>query len=326
MNSGLLSKFRAELMGIAALMILICHANVNHVALPDILYKLFIFGNLGVDIFLFVSGFGLYYSLKGRTGSFSKWYKRRYLRILVPYLLIGVLFWTYDAIVNQEGWNYFVLNLSTLSYWLDHRGAWYVALLLPLYLMTPLLYKMLAGKRRWLWTVLLAAAIMVFSAIPSTHISSLHSAVISNIQFALMRVPSFIIGMALGPSIHENKKISFYLLLGIPAVLFVLMKLAGLGELTMFLKGVMLIVIFVNVMNTIEMKRLKSIFRWFGDISLESYLCNIFLSKVLLDLSWNVCGLDLSYGNYLEYACVLLFGTLLSVLFHKISKRIIKTI
>ena len=30
-----------------------------------------------------------------------------------------------------------VLNISTISYWLEHKGAWYIAMLIPLYAITP---------------------------------------------------------------------------------------------------------------------------------------------------------------------------------------------
>lgn len=59
----LLSKYRTQLMGIAAIMIIICHAVSYGVVLPSILKKITLYGNLGVDIFLFLSGLGCYYSL-----------------------------------------------------------------------------------------------------------------------------------------------------------------------------------------------------------------------------------------------------------------------
>ena len=62
---GLLSDYRTELMGIAALMVILCHSLMP----PSIDYhssflKWFLIqGNRGVDIFFFVSGFGLFISL-----------------------------------------------------------------------------------------------------------------------------------------------------------------------------------------------------------------------------------------------------------------------
>lgn len=62
-NLSLFSKYRTEIMGIAAIMIIIGHAEGNGVLMPWMMTKIIIQGGLGVDIFLFLSGMGLYYSL-----------------------------------------------------------------------------------------------------------------------------------------------------------------------------------------------------------------------------------------------------------------------
>ncbi len=57
----------------------------------------------------------------------------------VPYLVLAVPFYFASDILvaNQGDWGLFVLDVSTLSYWLLHWGAWYVAMLVPLYLFGP---------------------------------------------------------------------------------------------------------------------------------------------------------------------------------------------
>lgn len=59
---GIISKHRLALMGIAAIMILLCHSVVAKVEMPAIAQKILVNGNLGVDIFLLLSGFGMHYS------------------------------------------------------------------------------------------------------------------------------------------------------------------------------------------------------------------------------------------------------------------------
>ena len=60
-----------------------------------------------------------------------------------------------------------------------------------------------------------------------------------------------------------------------------------------------------------------------GVISLESYLANVYLGDILNHMPWRFGNLDLSYGHYLEYACVLVFGLLLAVLSHRLNKKIL---
>ena len=62
-NLSLLSKYRTELMGISALLILICHS-VAYISMPNFMKYTLSLGNIGVDLFLFISGMGLWYSLE----------------------------------------------------------------------------------------------------------------------------------------------------------------------------------------------------------------------------------------------------------------------
>lgn len=66
MNLFLLSKYRTQLMGIATVMIIVCHSvgfgcQISNSILKSIIQHC----SLGVDIFLFLSGLGCWYSLRG---------------------------------------------------------------------------------------------------------------------------------------------------------------------------------------------------------------------------------------------------------------------
>lgn len=68
MNLSLLSKYRTQMMGLAALMIIACHAPASDVAMPSILRQVLGFGNYGVGVFFFLSGIGCWYSLNKSSG------------------------------------------------------------------------------------------------------------------------------------------------------------------------------------------------------------------------------------------------------------------
>ena len=63
-NLGWLSDYRTEIMGVCAIGIILCHANLAHVAVPSVIKTLLGVGNFCVDIFLFLSGLGIGFSLK----------------------------------------------------------------------------------------------------------------------------------------------------------------------------------------------------------------------------------------------------------------------
>lgn len=61
-NLNKISEHRTELMGLSAILILICHS-VAYIDMPSILHYALSLGNIGVDLFLFLSGMGMWYSL-----------------------------------------------------------------------------------------------------------------------------------------------------------------------------------------------------------------------------------------------------------------------
>lgn len=90
-NLGLFSQYRSELMGIATLLIIICHAPIYGVQMPQWLSIFLSNGGLGVDIFLFLSGMGMYNSWtsnKKKGNSLLFWLFKRYIRIIIPSILI----------------------------------------------------------------------------------------------------------------------------------------------------------------------------------------------------------------------------------------------
>lgn len=59
-----ISQYRTELMGVATLLVIFGHAAGNGVVMPGWMESLCGLASVGVDIFLLVSGLGLWYSLQ----------------------------------------------------------------------------------------------------------------------------------------------------------------------------------------------------------------------------------------------------------------------
>ena len=66
---GDLSRYRTELMGFSALLILICHSTA-YIDMPSIVVYALSVANIGVDLFLFLSGMGMWYSMQRRCDMF----------------------------------------------------------------------------------------------------------------------------------------------------------------------------------------------------------------------------------------------------------------
>lgn len=135
-------------MGIAILCIILFHQRFFS---NDFSFFFRHYGFLGVDVFLFVSGFGIYYSLKkGQelNESVNSFYARRLMRIL-PTCIIGgmafLYFWMNGAPkLHHTG----SLNFYSAFVGLD---VWYIRSLLIFYAISPLLFRLLKyNKYPWI--------------------------------------------------------------------------------------------------------------------------------------------------------------------------------
>ena len=83
-----LSRYRGELMGAAMLFIVLFHVDLPRY---DLYYGLRRCGNVGVDMFLFLSGIGLWYSWSKNT-SLRQFFLNRYIRIYPAWLIVASLY------------------------------------------------------------------------------------------------------------------------------------------------------------------------------------------------------------------------------------------
>lgn len=84
----------------------------------------------------------------GTRNKKDEFYKRRFQRVIAPYLLIAATWYGIKYLLIQQNPTGFFYELSTLSFWIDHQGAWYVAMLVPVYLIFPLFYNWVEDGNR----------------------------------------------------------------------------------------------------------------------------------------------------------------------------------
>lgn len=123
---------RTEAMGIAMLMVLFYHFQSNW----------FYPGFLGVDVFLFLSAYGLCRSFE--TNTVVVFYKHRIQRIIPLYLIMGmgITIVYLSCYHTQLSWLDILCNSSSLNYWGlgGNVAEWYLSFLLILYLLFPLIF------------------------------------------------------------------------------------------------------------------------------------------------------------------------------------------
>lgn len=313
LNTQLISKFRSELMGLATIGILMCHAHAYDVSLPFHLDSVLGLGQMGVMLFFFLSGIGLSYSLGNvefSCKSTLKWYRKRFTRLLIPYLIITGSAILVEMIGNQifSGGGY-LYRLSTVSYWFHDGGAWFVCVLIPLYLIAPF-WKVVLGKVK-------------FPIIPTLLIMGIMYFANTSFQGDFRQAAFFFPGFWMARYIKSNYQLSlrgtilFFLCIGI---LLVLYRFFGVGALLAILLFPF-IWISCLLLNLMENTFVNPVLRFFGNISLESYLFNTSL------ITW-INHFNLLPGSLYpyRYAFIVVFGVLFAWIIHTACKPLVKII
>lgn len=136
--------FRTELMGMAILWVILYHSKLQ---VPFLNFFINI-GYGGVDVFLFLSGYGLYFSYY-KNNNVLAFLKKRWLRIFPTYAFVVILSM---LLLGTFTWQKYLIYISTLGFWVN-RGyfEWYIPSLMALYLMFPIFYKMVHKRPIYYW-------------------------------------------------------------------------------------------------------------------------------------------------------------------------------
>ena len=164
MESNLFSRYRAELMGISIVLIVLFHCDILN------------FGDIGVDCFLFLSGLGLYRSLSKNSNKCS-FYRKRFVRLLPAYLIVALpVVIIYDY--NECWWKWLILaigDFTTVSMLVRLPCRyWFFFVLIIFYLLAPLFYSIICkGDKRknvLVYVFILMVCTVITQMLPGTSV------------------------------------------------------------------------------------------------------------------------------------------------------------
>lgn len=292
---SLLSKHRNAIYGFAALWIVLFHyADMGRKVAGfspklDTLWYTMQMGNIGVDIFLFLSGMGLYYSFL-KDSRILRFYYKRIIRVVLPFILLCIPYMTYLLASGRITVSGYFYDITTIGYWTgksEGTDPWYVPAVLALYLIYPLIYKILFCRERGSFVrclILLAVSVGVTLALWQFSRGYLYS----HFDKLLPRVTVFILGCWCGKPIKEKKSYTPWLLLLAMTVVFfayplytrAILSPSGGPKTPWFryygsLTGVMMVFLLAVFFEIFSSIRLDRFFAFFGAFSLEIYLVHI---------------------------------------------------
>lgn len=293
-NMNLFSTYRSVMMGIATLLVVFHHLTfkVSGTILSDAYMFARHLGAMGVDLFLFVSGFGLYYSFSKRN-NIKDFYIKRLQRILPTFFIIAVPIYIYIDLIKGEGdILQFFKDIFLVSYWLDGNGnEWFIAAILVLYFCFPIIYKVLKEKNG------IAKLVIIWSCLV-VGIRILNIDLFLNANTFWSRIPIFIFGVYAGKYIQNKILVNKNRLLVLSVITLLMMLII---EALFAIQGakmaysfwprifygplalsfmVILLMIFEAIDFNNRCKKVAAVFRFIGTISLEIYLTHVSCIKL----------------------------------------------
>ena len=317
-----ISNYRGEIFGISIISIILFHyfegvaisgETGKFLTLLAFLYN-GIIGSVGVDVFLFLSGYGVFYSLSRKQG-FIAFYIKRIERVVIPYLIVGCAFWIIkDLIIGRESFWRFLYDYSLLSFWGEGiRTFWYISLICILYAISPYIYE--RHRVMFFWGGLsILLTIFLYRVYPSKY---------TEIEIAILRIPVFLIGMYVA-SLSKNRRTISQLLFGLLALSVPLKIVWGMygfpfSRLINGCYAVFLVVLYVVIRHWgDDNSKTFSAMVWFGSYSLELYIVHVALRNLM-----RTFGLNLT--NPLLYAGCIITSVPLSIALSKAVKSLSKT-
>ena len=284
-----ISRRRSELMGVAAILVLLFH-------LPEFtdnaLWRFVAVkrGNMGVDMFILLSGFGLTYSLKANPDP-GRYWARRLERLLPSYYLMIALVILIAGMPERAS---LIAHILPIHLWVGHSELWFISACLLYYLVIPPMYRLMMRAR---WPRLMLAALMgVFCVIVPA------ATRISGPEIAVMRLPALVAGVSIGvfAQRHEGRW-DFAIDAAMVAALYIagfvlsrhpnmlshppvdLMNSVQAGRMGKALRTPLIVVVLALMLEGVErtpLRFLNAILRAAGRVSLEIYLCSDLLQYV----------------------------------------------
>lgn len=143
-----------ELKGLAVLTVLFGHIGYFLITGNLFLFPLSTISGVGVDLFLFLSGYGLVVSAMRKSRTIGNFYRDRLLKLMIPLWAILAVFYLLDFFVLNKSYpinsiiSSFLGFFPTASLYSDiNSPLWYFTLILFYYLIFPLVF---IKKKPWL--------------------------------------------------------------------------------------------------------------------------------------------------------------------------------
>ncbi len=298
MQWGDLSKYRNQLYGISMIWIVIFHVydafykKLNFKWMSSIIFN---HGNIGVDIFLLLSGISMYYAMrkyeKLNLKNIMSFYKKRLWKILKVYVFFCIPFLAFIHLVLKPNTSKFVSQLLFIDDGLS--SFWFLSGIIICYLIYPLLEGL---RRKGRKDVIVALILLYYVSLFA--VNHYYPKLYDSYEIMWTRIPIFMVGSLFADKVAENrtvslKEVSFFtsfILLKAP-ILYAISRISLISEtkvvvsrLLMGWTGIGVIFIWLLFIKLYEGSKLDCLVSKIGTFTLEVYVFHIALRILSLQL------------------------------------------
>lgn len=191
-----ISEFRIWLMTLAITFVVIYHYKCWVNGIPWYIGIILKYGYVGVDLFFFLSGFGLTYSYQ--RNDIKTFYVHRIKKILPSYILYGFIYILHIYFRTNESLTFsqILYKLCCLEYIFEHKGVdWFINAILILYILFPFIFHLIKGLKE----------LVIISCIPIIYIITLHTDFYWTHLAMIHRIPMFLLGIYCGLNPNKDK-------------------------------------------------------------------------------------------------------------------------
>ena len=266
-SSSFISKAnRNYLMGIAIMLVVFLHLSMlipdERSIMPRILRFVFQNGSIGVNIFVFLSAYGLCFSLN--NNNLKEFYLRRFKRIYPIYpIWIIIAYLYYDVRFNP--FSFFLLQLTGIGLFIPQSpNNWYMEYITLIYILFPFIFGLLYHYSKY---IIPCSYVIIFASLFVCMFVKNY-----DLTHAISRIPMLISGIL----VYVCEKKSKYNSLLMTLTVFAMLSICN------FVRESFLFIPLVCIaLSQVQKPLLYNTISFLGKYSIEIFLTHIFAIKLL---------------------------------------------
>lgn len=334
-----LSKYRNVLMGLQIILIIVFHFTEDAYYQRDsrIIYLFYNYvRSSGVDMFLLMSGIGLYFSWK-RKPDVKKFYIKRFSRIFIPYLIVAIPAWIWmDIFCQNIGWLAVLQDLFFLTFFTEGtRWFWYILMAAFCYWIFPYIFLIIESASDDISSKMRILLLCITSTVLVTLLQLYNDELYKCTSIAITRIPAFLVGVLVGKAVYEKKQVPkshIYVMVVLAIIIawplqMITSKIIGVYSLAFLNYSFSLLFVCVLVYwserENLILNRLYNltvnILGSLGKYTLELYLIHVMIRKVMKAIGYPTYQLS----NELT---LIVLSIVLSIIVNKVSGYFIRCI